>query len=95
MLSLSYLLNLASLVGIAVNRVQGYPFEPQRALTESDTYQSAQSIAIPGGTAFKFCPESNPATDLFTVERIVWNPYPPTMHVFSFSFVLFSFRFQA
>jgi hypothetical protein len=98
MLSYGYLLKLVSLACLVDMCIQSSLFEPQRALKESTTRQPTKRLSIPGGTAFEFCLESNPDTDLFAVERIVWDPNPPIMHViylFSKCCILFAVNSNA
>ncbi|KAE9367248.1 hypothetical protein N431DRAFT_385474 [Stipitochalara longipes BDJ] len=73
MLSLSSILTLSSILSCIVTCT---PFKHQRPLREADL---AYKLSIPGGSTFKYCPESDPENDIFTIERIAWEPNPPTI----------------
>ena len=73
------LLYLLTLIGIICVTSQSSYVEEQLHLSESGSTKASIN-SIPGGSTFNFCPESSPDTDLFTVERIYWDPDPPTMY---------------
>ncbi|PMD29413.1 hypothetical protein L207DRAFT_238351 [Hyaloscypha variabilis F] len=49
-------------------------FEQQTPFTAAD---EAHRPSIPGGSTFEYCSESHPENDIFTIERIKWEPNPP------------------
>jgi hypothetical protein len=71
MLALDYL-RLASLTSLVPGMLAS-------AVKDQEVFRLPQYFPIPGGTSFEFCPESKPDTDLFTVDRIIWDPDPPRM----------------
>ncbi|KUJ08861.1 uncharacterized protein LY89DRAFT_690832 [Mollisia scopiformis] len=73
MFSFSYVFALANFMSSMVTCTL---FEQQRLFSSIDV---TSKPSIPGGSTFEYCSESDPENDIFIIEKIKWDPNPPTI----------------